>query len=72
MVSGKKALDGLKVAYGPQLWWGANPALFLKYTRAFGDYELTFVDQEQVGVNTRAQHLVGRARSSSSARRRSP
>ncbi len=52
VVSGKKALDGLKVAYGPQLWWGANPALFLKYTRAFGDYELTFVDQEQVGVNT--------------------
>ena len=52
VVSGKKALDGLKVAYGPQLWWGANPALFLKYTRAFGDYELTFVDQEQVGVNS--------------------
>jgi hypothetical protein len=51
VVSGKKALDGLKIAYGPQLWWGANPALFLKYTRAFGDYELTFVDQEQVGVN---------------------
>jgi hypothetical protein len=52
VVSGKKALDGLKLAYGPQLWWGANPALFLKYTRAFGDYELTFVDQEQVGVNS--------------------
>ncbi|MBS1110802.1 MAG: glycosidase, partial [Anaeromyxobacteraceae bacterium] len=52
VVSGKKAVEGLKVAYGPQLWWGANPALFLKYTRAFGDYELTFVDQEQVGVNT--------------------
>ena len=51
VVSGKKAVEGLKVAYGPQLWWGANPALFLKYTRAFGDYELTFVDQEQVGVN---------------------
>ncbi|MEI6226691.1 MAG: glycosidase, partial [Deltaproteobacteria bacterium] len=51
VVSGKKVLDGLKIAYGPQLWWGANPALFLKYTRAFGDYELTFVDQEQVGIN---------------------
>ncbi len=52
VVSAKKALDGLKIAYGPQLWWGANPALFLKYTRAFGDFELTFVDQEQVGQNS--------------------
>jgi hypothetical protein len=52
VVSGKKAVEGLKIAYGPQLWWGANPALFLKYTRAFGDYELTFIDQEQVGVNS--------------------
>ncbi len=52
VVSGKKAVEGLKIAYGPQLWWGANPALFLKYTRAFGDYELTFVDQEQVGENS--------------------
>ncbi len=22
---------GLKVAFGPQLWWGANPAVFVKY-----------------------------------------
>ena len=51
VVSGKKAVEGLKIAYGPQLWWGANPAVMLKYTRAFGPYELTFIDEEQVGLN---------------------
>ncbi|MCB0551030.1 MAG: glycosidase, partial [Phaeodactylibacter sp.] len=25
-LDGKKAFDGLHVAFGPQLWWGANPA----------------------------------------------
>jgi len=49
--SGKKALEGLKIAYGPQLWWGANPTLMLKYTRAFGPVELTFMDQEDIGQN---------------------
>lgn len=28
--TGKSFLDGLKVAYGPQLWWGANPAIIGK------------------------------------------
>jgi hypothetical protein len=51
VLAGKKAVEGLKVAYGPQLWWGANPAVMLKYTRAFGPVELTFVDEEQVGLN---------------------
>jgi hypothetical protein len=49
--SGKKALEGLKIAFGPQLWWGANPTLMLKYTRAFGPVQLTFVDQEDMGQN---------------------
>ena len=51
VLSGKKAVEGLKIAYGPQLWWGANPAMMLKYTRAFGDWEFTFVDEEQLGIN---------------------
>ncbi|MGB1242410.1 MAG: glycoside hydrolase family 2 TIM barrel-domain containing protein, partial [Chitinophagales bacterium] len=25
-IDGKKGLKGLKVAFGPELWWGANPA----------------------------------------------
>jgi beta-galactosidase len=30
-IAGKKMFNGLKLAFGPQLWWGANPAVFLKY-----------------------------------------
>ena len=30
---GKKAFKGLKAAFGPQLWWGANPAVLVKYSR---------------------------------------
>ena len=26
-IEGKKFFKGLKVAFGPELWWGANPAL---------------------------------------------
>ena len=34
---GKQKLDGLAIALGPQLWWGANPAALVKYrTRLFG------------------------------------
>ncbi len=29
--TGKRELQGLKVAIGPQLWWGANPAVIGKY-----------------------------------------
>ena len=35
-LSGKKGFDGLKIAYGPQLWWGANPAVMVKYRRQIG------------------------------------
>jgi hypothetical protein len=40
-VEGKKMFEGFKVAYGPQLWWGANPAVLFKYTRHFGLTEVT-------------------------------
>ncbi|MDX1699681.1 MAG: glycoside hydrolase family 2 TIM barrel-domain containing protein, partial [Melioribacteraceae bacterium] len=32
-INGKKELEGLKVAFGPELWWGANPAVLIKYSR---------------------------------------
>jgi len=34
----KGALQGLKIAAGPQLWWGANPAAIVKYQRKFGNW----------------------------------
>ena len=40
-IDGKGVLEGLKAAVGPQLWWGANPAMLFKYTREFGKIGVT-------------------------------
>lgn len=37
----KGDLKGLKAAFGPQLWWGANPTMLFKYQRTIGKYNLT-------------------------------
>jgi hypothetical protein len=37
----KGALKGLKIAAGPQLWWGANPGALFKYQRKFGNWNVT-------------------------------
>ena len=47
-VDGKKALDGLKVAFGPELWWGANPAVLLKYSRKLAGFDITGVFHEDL------------------------
>lgn len=39
-IEGKKALKGLKIAFGPELWWGANPAVIAKYYRNVGRFDL--------------------------------
>lgn len=39
-IEGKKALRGLKIAVGPELWWGANPAIIAKYHRTFGKFNM--------------------------------
>ncbi|MBL7885742.1 MAG: glycosidase [Flavobacterium sp.] len=52
-IEGKKYINGFKLAFGPQLWWGANPALLLKYSRKIGKFDFTTVfheDLEQQGV----------------------
>jgi hypothetical protein len=47
-ISGKKALSGLKLAYGPELWWGANPAVLLKYSKKLGALTTTAIYQEDL------------------------
>lgn len=47
-IDGKKALAGLKVAFGPQLWWGANPAVLVKYDRKIGDFDMSAIFQEDI------------------------
>jgi hypothetical protein len=45
---GKKSLSGLKLAFGPELWWGANPAVMAKYQRQIGPFEATGIFQEDL------------------------
>ena len=45
---GKKSLNGFKAAFGPQLWWGANPAVLLKYSTKIGKIDVTGVYHEDL------------------------
>jgi hypothetical protein len=61
-IDAKKSLKGLKAAFGPQLWWGANPAVFLKYQRTFGKYDVAAIyhndiDDANVAVSSIAVPL---------------
>lgn len=47
-VEGKKSLKGFKVAFGPELWWGANPAVLLKYSNKLGNFTLTGIFHEDL------------------------
>jgi hypothetical protein len=44
----RRGLRGLTVAMGPELWWGANPALFLKYQRKLGAFNVSGLFQEDL------------------------
>ncbi len=47
-IEGKKFLKGAKLAFGKELWWGANPALLLKYSREVGKVHLTGIFHEDL------------------------
>ena len=47
-IAGKRRFDGLKVAFGPELWWGANPAAIAKYRRRVGAFDITGMFQEDL------------------------
>jgi len=47
-VAGRRGIDGLKLAFGPQLWWGANPSVMLKYRRQFGGIDASTVFHEDI------------------------
>lgn len=46
--TGKKALSGVKVAMGPELYWGANPSVVVKYYRQTPRAEFSIVHQEDI------------------------
>jgi hypothetical protein len=47
-IEGKKMFEGAKVAFGPQLWWGANPAVLLKYSTDIGRTSVTGIFHEDI------------------------
>ncbi len=52
-IEGKRELKDFKLAFGPQLWWGANPAFLLKYGREIGKFDITGIyheDLDQLGL----------------------
>jgi hypothetical protein len=52
---GKKSFNGLKVAFGPELWWGANPAVLLKYSRKLSILDVTGMYHEDIDKNSSTQ-----------------
>jgi hypothetical protein len=51
-ITGKKDLNGLKVAFGPQLWWGANPSFVVKYSRRVGSFDATAIYHEDIAAQS--------------------
>ena len=47
-MAAKRSFSGLKVAFGPQLWWGATPTVMLKYRRNVGSIDATAVYQNDM------------------------
>ncbi len=52
-LAGRRAFDGFTVAFGPELWWGANPALLFKYNRRVGPFDTTFIFHEDIAKQSR-------------------
>ena len=46
--TGKRQLNGLKLAFGPELWWGANPSALVKYGRKVRGITVTGLFQEEL------------------------
>jgi beta-galactosidase len=47
-VAGHRALEGFKVAFGPELYWGANPSVIAKFDRKFGAFEVAAIHQQDI------------------------
>lgn len=54
-IEGKKAIRGLKIALGPELWWGANPAVLLKYSRKISKLNVTGIYHEDIAQRSGLQ-----------------
>lgn len=53
--TGKGALDGLRLAIGPELYWGANPSVIGLYQRRLGKVEVSVAHQEDLAQQSSVQ-----------------
>ena len=57
-IEGKKFLKGLKLAFGPELWWGANPAIIAKYSRTVKKFNITGMFHEDITQRSGLQSSI--------------
>lgn len=57
-LAAKKSLSGLKFAMGQELWWGANPAIMLKYQRNISGFATAVVYQDDLDDQSRASSSI--------------
>lgn len=60
-IDGKKALKDFKIAVGPQLWWGANPAMLIKYRKEIPklfDVAIVYHEDLQQLSNTQSSFAI--------------
>lgn len=46
-LAGKRRLEGLNVVFGPEVYWGANPSILLKYSRNIKGVDATAIYQDE-------------------------
>jgi len=59
-MDGKGVFKGFKAAFGPQLWWGANPTALLKYSRNFGNWGVTGIYHRDLDTDIKIDPETGR------------
>lgn len=48
-------MKGFKLAFGPELWWGANPAVLLKYSKNVAGLDVTGIFHEDITQRSNIQ-----------------
>ena len=57
--AGKGKLEGLKIMAGPEVYWGANPKVVLKYQKTIGKTEWAFMHSEDLARRTQGTGASG-------------
>ena len=56
---GKNKLEGLTILAGPEVYWGANPKVVLKYDFDLGKFDFTFIHSEDVARQGESTSATG-------------